>query len=34
VAARIFWIHEDGLRREKREALARAKLAKKKNGKS
>jgi DNA-3-methyladenine glycosylase II len=34
VAARIFWIHEDGLRREKREALARAKAAKKKNGKS
>ena len=30
IAARIFWIHEDGLRREKREAEARAKAAKKK----
>jgi len=34
IAARIFWIHEDGLRREKREALALAKAAKKKKGKS
>jgi DNA-3-methyladenine glycosylase II len=33
IAARIFWIHEDGLRREKREADARAKAAKKKKGK-
>jgi len=30
IAARVFWIHEDGLRREKREAEARAKAAKKK----
>jgi 3-methyladenine DNA glycosylase/8-oxoguanine DNA glycosylase len=28
IAARIFWIHEDGLRREKREADARAKAEK------
>jgi DNA-3-methyladenine glycosylase II len=34
IAARIFWIHEDGLRREKREADARARAAKKKKGKS
>jgi DNA-3-methyladenine glycosylase II len=34
IAARIFWIHEDGLRREKRDADARAKAAKKKKGKS
>src|SRR6185312_13952527 len=34
VAARIFWIHEDGLRREKRESDARARAAKKKKGKS
>lgn len=33
IAARIFWIHEDGLRREKREALALAKAAAKKKGK-
>jgi len=30
IAARVFWIHEDGIRREKREAEARAKAAKKK----
>lgn len=34
VAARVFWIHEDGIRRERREAGARAKAEKKKNGKS
>ena len=27
VVARMFWIHEDGIRREKREAEAKAKAA-------
>jgi DNA-3-methyladenine glycosylase II len=33
IAARLFWIHEDGLRKEKREAEARAKAAKTKKKK-
>jgi DNA-3-methyladenine glycosylase II len=33
VAARLFWTHEDGIRREKREALLKAKAAKPKKKK-